>query len=377
MAPDNPADRVFMDRAIESFIRIALIAILAAWCFEIVRPFIVPIVWGVIIAIGLYSGHQRLTDLLGGRSASAAATVAILMLAVLLVPVVLLSASVVDGAELVLRDFESGGLRVPPPPDSVSQIPLVGDSVHDFWVTASSNLESALAQIAPQLKEGLHWLGGLAAGAGIGLLQFVLAIAIAGVLLAHAEGGQAAVLAVARRLAGVRGLEFTRLAEATVRSVTRGILGVALIQSILAGLGWLVVGVPGAGLWALLALLLSTVQIGILPITIPILIYVFTHTSTLTFVLFLIWSILVGSIDNVLKPILLGRGVQVPMTVIFIGAIGGFLSSGIIGLFVGAVVLVLGYKLFLAWLDGGMPESVEVLPRGVERSGTDTEGGRT
>jgi predicted PurR-regulated permease PerM len=126
-----------------------------------------------------------------------------------------------------------------------------------------------------------------------------------------------------------------------------------------------------------LALLLSTVQIGILPIAIPILIYVFTHASTLTFVLFLIWSILVGSIDNVLKPILLGRGVQVPMTVIFLGAIGGFLSSGIIGLFVGAVVLVLGYKLFLAWLDGGMPESVDALPGGVERSGTDSEGGRT
>ena len=374
MVPDSPADRVFMDRAIESFIRIALITILAAWCFEIIRPFIVPIVWGVIIAIGLYPGHQRLTELLGGRSATAAVAISVLALAVLLIPVVLLSASVVDGAEVVLRDFEAGGLRVPPPPSSVSQIPLVGDSVHDFWGKASSNLESALAQIAPQLKVGLHWIGGLAAGAGIGILQFVLAIAIAGVLLAHADGGQAAVLAVARRLAGGRGMEFARLAEATVRSVTRGILGVALIQSILAGLGWLVVGVPGAGLWALLALLLSTVQIGILPITIPILIYVFTHTSTLTFVLFLIWSILVGSIDNVLKPILLGRGVQVPMTVIFIGAIGGFLSSGIIGLFVGAVVLVLGYKLFLAWLDEGMPESVDEARGGVECSGADSEG---
>lgn len=351
MAPESPTDRLFVDRAIESFIRIALIAILAAWCFEIVRPFIVPIVWGVIVAIGLYPGHQRLTTILDGRSATAAVAVSVFALAVLLVPVVLLSASVVDGAEVVLRGLEEGGLRVPPPPDSVSRIPLVGDSVHDFWRKASSNLESALVQIAPQLKTGLHWLGGLAAGAGIGILQFILAIAIAGVLLAHAEEGQAAVLAVARRLAGGRGIEFARLAEATVRSVTRGILGVALIQSILAGLGWLVVGVPGAGLWALLALLLSTVQIGILPITIPILFYVFTHTSTATFVLFLIWSILVGSIDNVLKPILLGRGVQVPMTVIFIGAIGGFLSSGIIGLFVGSVVLVLGYKLFLAWLE--------------------------
>ncbi len=355
MPSETPADRVFTDRAIEAFIRIALISILVAWCFEIVRPFAVPLVWGLIIAIGLYPAHQRLAALLAGRSATAAVVVSVLMLGVLLVPVVLLGDSVVNGVQVVLKDFESGGLRIPPPPDSVVLFPLVGDSIHEFWRQASTNLELALTRIAPHLKVGAQWLAGLAAGAGIGILQFVLAIAIAGVLLAHAQEGQRAVLAVARRLADERGLEFARLAEATVRSVTRGILGVALIQSILAGLGWLAVGVPGAGLWALLALLLSTVQIGILPITIPILIYVFTHSSTLTFVLFLIWSVLVGSLDNVLKPILLGRGVQVPMAVIFVGAIGGFLSSGIIGLFVGSVVLVLGYKLFLAWLDHGEP----------------------
>lgn len=350
MSQDSLADRQFVERAVESFIRIALIAILAAWCYEIVRPFVVPVIWGLIIAIGLFPGHSRLSRLLGGRSGGAAIVVSLLMLAVLLIPAVMLSASLFEGAEVILKDFEAGGLHVPPPPPSVAAIPLIGDSISQFWGQASVNLESALAQIGPQIKVGLHWLGGLAAGAGIGIFQFVIAIAIAGVLLAHANDGQRAVLVVARRLAGTRGMEFARLAEATVRSVTRGILGVALIQSILAGLGWLAVGVPGAGLWALLALLLSTVQIGILPIAIPILIYVFAHSSTLTFVLFLIWSLIVGSIDNVLKPILLGRGVQVPMAVIFLGAIGGFLSSGIIGLFVGAVVLVLGYKLLLAWL---------------------------
>lgn len=353
MIPESPADRVFVDRAIESFIRIALIAILAAWCFEIVRPFIVPIVWGVIIAIGLYPGYRRLTELLDGRSALAATIVASLALATLLVPAVLLGESVVSGAEALLRDFEQSGLHVPPPPDTVARIPLVGDSLHDVWTQASSNMEATLARIAPQLKAGFHWLATLAAGAGIGILQFVLAIAIAGVLLAHAPSGQSAVLAVARRLAGPRGMEFARLAEATVRSVTRGILGVALIQSILAGLGWLAAGVPAAGLWALVALLLSIVQIGILPIAIPILIYVFFHAQPLVFAVLLVWTLFVGSLDNVLKPILLGRGVQVPMIVIFIGALGGFLSSGIIGLFVGSVVLVLGYKLFIAWLNEG------------------------
>ncbi|MCB1766576.1 MAG: AI-2E family transporter, partial [Candidatus Competibacteraceae bacterium] len=135
-----------------------------------------------------------------------------------------------------------------------------------------------------------------------------------------------------------------------VRSVTRGILGVALIQALLAGLGFMVMGVPGAGLWALLCLLLSVVQIGVIFVNLPIVLYVFSTADPIPAVLFLIWSIFVTLIDNILKPIVLGQGVDVPMAVIFVGAIGGFLSSGIIGLFVGAVVLVLGYKLFLAWL---------------------------
>ncbi len=352
LSDESREDHRFMDRAIEAFIRIALIAILAAWCFEIMRPFVVPIIWGTIIAIGLFPGYRQVTRILHGRRVASAVLVSLLMVVVLLVPVVLLSGSVVGGAQDLIRAFDEGSVHIPPPPEGVAGIPLVGETIDAFWRQASSNLETALTQVAPQLRAALTWFAGVAAGAGLGILQFVFAIAIAGVLLAKSAGAQQAVENVAHRLAGDRGLEFARLAEATIRSVTRGIIGVALIQSILAGLGWLVVGVPAAGLWALLALLLSIVQIGIFPITIPVLFYVFYHAETATFVIFLIWSLFVGSLDNVLKPILLGRGVQVPMAVIFIGAIGGFLTSGIIGLFVGSVVLVLGYKLFLAWLHG-------------------------
>lgn len=352
MAAESLEDQRFTDRAIEAFIRIALIAILAAWCFEIMRPFVVPIIWGIIIAIGLYPAYRRLTRFLQGRRVASAVVVSILMLIVLLVPAILLSGSVVGGAQDLLRAFDEGAIRVPPPPEGVARVPLVGGTIDAFWRQASWNLEAALTQIAPYLKASLRWLAGVAAGAGLGILQFVFAIAISGALLAKSDGAQLAVGSIARRLAGDRGQEFAQLAEATIRSVTRGILGVALIQAILAGLGWLVVGVPAAGLWALLALLLSTVQVGIFPIAIPILFYVFAEADTVTFVVFLIWSLFVGSLDNILKPILLGRGVQVPMAVIFIGAIGGFISSGIVGLFVGAVVLVLGYKLFLAWLQG-------------------------
>ena len=352
--------RQFMDRAIEASIRIALIALLAAWCFAIVRPFIVPLVWGIIIAIGVFPGYRRLELALGGRRVAAAVMLSLTILAVLLIPASLLSGSLVAAAHGLAQGFDEGTLDIPPPPLWVGGLPFVGAGLDDFWRQASTDLETALVPIAPQVKAVLRWLLGSAAGVGVGLLQFVFAIVIAGVLLAQSYGSRRAAFAVARRLAGERGIEFTVLAEATVRSVTRGILGVAMIQSILAGLGWLAAGIPGAGLWALLALLLSTVQIGIFPITIPAVIYVFYHADTLTFVIFLIWSLFVSSIDNILKPLLLGRGVQVPMAVVFIGAIGGFLSSGIIGLFVGAVVLVLGYKLFLAWLEGTETEAARV-----------------
>jgi predicted PurR-regulated permease PerM len=144
-----------------------------------------------------------------------------------------------------------------------------------------------------------------------------------------------------------------------VRSVTLGILGVAMIQALLASLGLLVVGVPGAGLWALLVLILAIVQLPTILVLGPIIVYVFSTSTTVTAVVFAIWSILVGISDAFLKPLLMGRGVDVPMLVIFIGAIGGFMTSGIIGLFIGAIILALGYKLYLIWLDQDTQQDAE------------------
>lgn len=343
--------------ALETTIRVGILLLLVAWCFSIVRPFFIPIAWGVIIAVSAYPGYLKLRHLLGGRGGLAATTLAVLGLVLLMVPAVMLSGTLVDTAQGLAKGLEDGTLAVPPPPPSVRDWPLVGERLSALWSQASVNLAATLAKIAPQLKAVGGWLLSTAAGAGFGLLQFVVAIIIAGVFLANAEASGAFARALAARLAGERGADFAALAEATIRSVTRGILGVALIQSTLAGIGFMVMGIPGAGLWALLCLLLSTVQVGIFPITLPILVYVLATADTVPAVLFVIWSLFVGTLDNVLKPILLGRGVGVPMAVIFVGAIGGFITSGIIGLFVGAVVLVLGYKLFLAWLNDFPKES--------------------
>lgn len=351
---DKPArlaqDKAFFSRTVETIIRVGIIAVLVVYCFQIVRPFLIPMVWGIVIAVAAYPSFLRLQDLLGGRSTLAATLFTMLTLVVLITPTVMLSDTMFSGAQNVATALTGGTLDIPPPTEGVAGWPLIGKPLAEFWNLASTNLEEALREIGPQLKGAGKWLLALVAGAGVGLLQFVVAIIIAGVLLAHGEGGKRAAQAIAARLADERGAAFLELTRATIRSVARGILGVALIQSLLAGLGFLAMGVPAAGLWALLCLVVAVVQIGIFPIVIPVLIYVFYTADTLPAVLFLVWSILVGALDNVLKPILLGRGVDVPTAVIFVGAIGGFLVSGIIGLFVGSVILVLGYQIFLVWL---------------------------
>jgi len=350
------ANATFVSNALEATVRVGGLVILAAWCFEIIRPFIAVAIWGIIIAVALYPFHLRIERMLKGRRRSAATLVTLIAMMVLIVPVLLLAETSADGAQIVSDTLRSDTLRIPPPPESVSRWPIIGEPVFEFWLSASKNIGSALRQIEPQLKAFGRWVLGAAGQVGLGILQFFVAVIIAGVLLAHAQGGHRAAEAVFVRLAGERGKPFLDLSEATVRSVARGILGVAFIQALLAGLGMLVAGVPGAGIWALVALLLCVVQLGPGLVLIPAVIYVFWTGETVTAVLFLVWSIFVMVLDNVLKPLLLGRGLETPMPVIFVGAIGGFLSMGIVGLFVGAIVLVLSYELFRAWLRQGQPD---------------------
>jgi predicted PurR-regulated permease PerM len=344
-------EKAFLRRALEASIRIGLVVLLALWCFEIVKPFIVPVIWGIIIAVATYPGYRKLLAPLGERRGLAATVVVLLMLVLLVGPTIILADTLVAGAQQLAKGLGDGTLGIPPPPESVAAWPLIGASLSKFWDLASVNLGSALNEIGPQLKIVGGWLLSAAGGVGFGILQFVFAIIIAGILLANAESGEQAADSISVRLLGDQGWKYADLAQATVRGVARGILGVALIQSILAGLGFLVIGLPAAGLLALLCLVLAVIQVGVGPIVIPAVIYVFATADPVPAVLFLIWGVFVTLLDNFLKPILLGRGAQVPMAVIFVGAIGGFLAHGIIGLFVGAVVLSLGYTLFRAWLD--------------------------
>ncbi|MGD9338797.1 MAG: AI-2E family transporter [Syntrophobacterales bacterium] len=347
--PSN--DKLFVARALEASIHIGLVGLVIFWCFKIGRPFLEIIVWGIIIAVAIHPIYHRLKSALGGRDRLAATLITLLTLILLLVPTIMLSDSLIDSAREYSAQLKDGSLRVPPPSESVRSWPVIGEPLYKLWSLSSEDLGAAVSKMAPQFKKYGISLLSAAADAGVGILAFVVSIIIAGVLLANAEGAQQAALAFFTRLAGERGAKFVEVAGATVRSVAQGILGVAIIQSLLGGLGCLVVGVPAAGLWALLVLLLAVVQLPTILVLGPIIVYVFATSSTITAVLFAIWSILVGISDAFLKPLLLGRGVDVPMLIIFIGAIGGFITSGIIGLFVGAIVFTAGYRLFLTWLN--------------------------
>ena len=349
----------FTKNAMEAAIRIGLVVLWVGWCFQILRPFVIPIIWGMIIAVAIYPIYGYLRTLLKDSTRVAAILMTVGMLVILVWPAVLVGGLLVQNAEMVVTHIRDGTLTVPPPPQGLETWPLIGEPLAKIWNLASVNIQGAFAQLEPQIMMLAKWLLSVVTGTGLAILQFFVAVIIAGVLLAYSTPGHQLAHNIGRRLAGDRGAELADLAEATVRSVARGVLGVALIQSSLAGLGFFIAGIPAAGFWAFLCLILGVVQIGVLPIMIPVVLYVFSTTDTVTAVLFLIWSIFVGVIDNILKPLFLGRGLEVPMVVIFMGAIGGMLLSGIIGLFIGAVVLTLGYKLFLAWLDVDRPSYVD------------------
>ena len=347
--------RDYIERAVELVVHIGLLVLLAAVCFLILRPFIPIIAWGIIIAIAAYPAFRKLQSVLGNRGGLAAAVITIFLLSIVIVPAALFGRSLVSTVQELTAKFKRGTPILPPPPASVGTWPIVGPSLAGLWGTASSDMSDLVRQFAPQLKAAIPGVVSASAGLSLTVLQFLLSVLLAGGLLANAQSAYDLTCSLTNRLFGQRGPEFQELMGRTIRSVTSGILGVALIQTALAALGFLLLGLPGASLWITIFLFAAILQAGGL-VLIPAVIYVFSVASTPRAVVFLIWCVIVGALDNVLKPILLGRGVAVPTIVIFVGAFGGFIAMGIVGLFIGAVVLSVAYKLFLVWLKGAAAE---------------------
>jgi predicted PurR-regulated permease PerM len=314
---ERPAfDKTRMNQALEVSIHIGLAFLLAVSCLFILRPFIPLLAWGIIIAVAAYPAFKKLTKLMGGRGVWAAVVFTLALLAVLIVPVVLLADSLIEGVQAVTAHVKSGAAIIPPPPSSIPSWPLIGAPLSRLWLLASRDLSELLREFTPQIKGALPGVLSATAGLGGTVLQLLLSIVVAGVLLANAAAAYEMTRSLFDRIFSDKGLEFQELVGSTIRSVTFGIIGVALIQSVLAAIGFLGVGLPAFGLWAVIFLIAAILQFGML-VLIPAVIYVFATASPTKAVIFLIWCIIVGLMDNVLKPILLGRGVAVPIVVVF------------------------------------------------------------
>lgn len=351
-------DENFINKATTAAIRISFLGLLLVWCYKIISPFIIPILWGIIMAVAIYPVYKKLVSMLGKREKLAAVLLTLFALSLLIIPTILFLGTTVDTVKRLGRKIEAGTLTIPPPSEDVANWPVVGKHLDEIWKLGSENIRAVIEKFEPQIKKYAPKIVSTAANFGFTLIHFIISIIIAGALLVYAKSSERTAHAVFIYLVGEQKKDFTQIAGATIRSVFYGVLGVAFIQSVLAGIGMLIVGAPAPGLLSLIVLFMAIVQIPTILILGPVAVYMFTITDTTPAVIFLIWSILVGFSDNVLKPILLGRGVDVPMLVILLGSIGGMIASGIIGLFFGAVILALGYTVFIALfnMDSSSPK---------------------
>lgn len=339
--------------SVEIAVSLLLIFLIVAWCLQIVAPFVGFVAWGAIIAISVYNPYRSLRDRIGSKLALALFTG--IGLGLVLVPAWMFGGSLFDSVTQFYNNVQSGEFDIPQPDPRVEEWLLVGDKLFAAWSVAAQNFEQFLESYSEQLKNVASFAAGKVAGIGLTILLFMAATVIAAVMLSNDETVKAAMLRFCRRLVGDRAQDLLDLSVATIRSVTVGVLGIALIQALGTGLGMWLVGVPFSGVWALLVLVLVIAQLPALLVMLPVILWVFSVESTGVATVFAVWSVAVSMSDIALKPMLLGRGVEAPMLVILLGAIGGMILSGIIGLFVGAVVLALGYKLFQVWLEVGDP----------------------
>lgn len=344
------SDEIFNRRAIDVFIKIGAMAIVILWCFAIIKPFILITIWAAILAVALYPLHIKLSNMLKGNKKLASTVIALVGISLVAVPAINLSSSAIDSAQHVYTGIEEGTLKIPAADESVKEWPVVGEKLYMLWQDASQDIQKFAEQYPEEIKSFSGSLLSTAAGIGGGILQFTISLIIAVVFMTKSTALHQGMSILMRRLMNENGDRTINTTIATIKSVATGVLGVAVIQSLLAGVGLMIADIPGAGLWAIAILVLAIAQLPPILILGPIAAYYFSVADTTPAIAFLIFSIIVSASDAFLKPLFLGRGMSIPMIVILLGAIGGMLLSGIIGLFVGAVVLALGYELMMDWL---------------------------
>ncbi|MCU0951157.1 MAG: AI-2E family transporter YdiK [Burkholderiaceae bacterium] len=317
----------------------------------ILSPFFTAIIWATMIVVACWPLMLRVQSMLHGRRALAVTAMTLLMLAVFIVPLLLAVNTIVENAAtLVGWARMASTFEVPPPPAWVAAVPLAGGWLAEAWAgLREAGIESLIKSASPYAGRGAQWVAAQAGNLGLLLVHFLLTVIIAAVMFAQGENGATRVLALARRLGAERAEEAVRLAAAAIRGVALGVVVTALLQTLAAGIGLFIAGIPFAGLLTAVTLILCIAQIGAGLVMIPAVIWLFWSGDTSWGMFLAVWSVIVLTMDNFIRPFLIRKGADLPLLLIFAGVIGGLLSMGLVGLFVGPVVLAVTYRLFEAW----------------------------
>jgi predicted PurR-regulated permease PerM len=338
-------------------LQLLFIGALIAGSFWILRPFLIPLSWAATIVVATWPVFLRMLAWLGGRRGLAVALMSLALLLVLVVPLYLAITTIVENAERI-ADWSKGvsTLAAPQPPDWVGAIPLIGAKLAARWQQlAAAGPEELSARLLPYARTLLGWFAGQVGGVGLMLVNFLLTVVIAAIFYANGERVAAGVDRFARRLAGSQGESAVHLAAQAVRAVALGVVVTALVQSCLGGIGLALAGVRFAAILTAVMFILGVAQLGPAPVLIPAVIWAYWNYGVVWGTGLLIWSAIVGVMDNFLRPLLIRRGADLPLLLIFAGVIGGLIAFGVIGLFIGPVVLAVAYTLLITWVEDPGP----------------------
>jgi predicted PurR-regulated permease PerM len=351
--PDLGFEQRIMSRSLDVLIRAGLVIAMVVLCYRIFSPFMNLMVWALILAVTFYPLHQPIARKLGGRQGLASILIVVLGAVVIIAPSGVLMSSLGDSVQQLIRDVQTNSLRIPAPRPGVEAWPIVGERIYALWAQAYAELPALVKSMQPKIGDLARDALSFVAGIGGGLLQFLAAFVIGAIIMAFGKSAEEGSLAIFKRIVGSeRAGGFIHLSTGTIRAVAQGVIGVAFVQAIVVGLVLLVAGVPWAGVLVVIVLILGIAQVPAIIVTVPAIVYVWAsgdygNAAAAGWTVLLILS---GMLDNVLKPLMLGRGVEAPMPVILLGALGGMANAGILGMFVGATLLALGYQLFMGWV---------------------------
>lgn len=351
--PDRELEQRLASPLLDALIRAGLILAMVMLCYRVFSPFLTLMVWALILAVTIYPLHQSLAGKIGGKQGLAATVLVVVGVVLIVAPTAMLLSSLGDSVHQLVNDVQNNSLKVPAPRPGVEEWPVVGKRVHNVWSKAYADLPALVESMQPKISKLAKTALGFVAGIGGGLLQFIASFIIAGIIMAFGQSGSRGSRAIFERVFGAtRGSEFAKLSTATIRAVAQGVIGVAFIQAIIVGLALLVAGVPWAGALAAIVLVLGIAQVPALLVTLPAIVYIWSSGDygNAAAIAYTVVLFLAGMTDNVLKPLMLGRGVDAPMPIILLGALGGMATAGILGMFVGATLLALGYQIFMGWV---------------------------